>query len=168
MEPKALIYLVMGLVYLVVQYQRAQKKKQQQTQQRQGQQDNTTTTVNRPIQPPTPEKDKDVFRNIFEKAQDQLDRRREEDRQKTATPKRFAPPPRREYVPITPVKEELDENYTDTSMKEMIQYEQPRDLRTHVAAAAVNYQDDLTNPILDNFDLRNALIAQIILERPEF
>jgi len=71
-------------------------------------------------------------------------------------------------VPITPVKEELDENYTDTSMKEMIQYEQPRDLRTHVAAAAVNYQDDLTNPILDNFDLRNALIAQIILERPEF
>ncbi len=166
MSPRAIFYIVIGIVYLYVQYKRAQKKREQQAQS--GGRE-TTADDSRPIQPPTPEKDRDTFKDIFERAQQQIEEKRKPKQQTKAEPTpQFKPAPRMEYQVVKPVKEELDENYTDTSMQDMIKYEQPRELQTTVAPATVNYEDELTNPILNNFDLRKAVIAQIILERPEY
>jgi hypothetical protein len=166
MEPRVILYIIIGIIYLFVQYSRAKKKRDEQAQRGQG---GNTADTNRPIQPPTPQKDKDTFREIYDRAQQKIEDRRKPKQQKKAEPKpQFAPPPRREYELVKPMREEIDTNYQDTSMNDMIVYEQPRELRTTVAAATVNYEEDVTNPILDNFDLRKALIAQIILERPEF
>ena len=165
MEPKVIIYLIIGLFYLFAQYKKNQKKREDQRRQEEG---GTAAEDTRTIQPPTPQKDRDTFRDIFEKAQQQIQQAREPKKKKEEPKPQFKPAPRREYEVVKPMKEEIDENYQDTSMKDMIAFEQPRDLRTTVAAATVSYEEDITNPILDNFDLRNALIAQIILERPEF
>lgn len=165
MEGKVIIYAIVLLFYLVTQIRKAQKKRSEQMQRTQG---NTTA---RPIQPPTPQKDIDTYRDIKDlsgNATQRTEGRRKPKQKKPEPAQQFNPPSRREYQAVTFAPQELDENYSDSSMQDMIKYEQPRDLQTTVAPATVNYDADMVNPILNNFDLRNALIAQIILERPEF